>query len=277
MSSKRFRNVCLQHYKLDPAWYYSAPGVFWDAMLKLTEVDLELLSDYDMLMMVEKGIRGGISMITTTYAKAVNKYMKKYQSSPQADYIAYLFLISLFTIICICCLFHLWYFVLATFCLCGLLNLLFLNKKPHQINIPKNSDYITYFDANNLYCWAMSKKLPTHGFRWMNDEELENWRNLPCIIEVDMNYPENLHDLHNDYPLAPERIGAIEVDKLIPNLPNKKKYVIHHEALKLELGLEVTNVHRGITFYESAWLKPYIDLKTQLRTKATDNFEKNFF
>ena len=126
----------------------------------------------------------------------------------------------------------------------------------------------------------MSKKLPTHGFRWMNPEELENWRDIPCTVEVDITYPQYLHDLHNDYPLAPERIGAIEVDKLIPNLRNKKKYVIHHEVLKqcLELGLEIIKVHSGITFYDSAWLKPYISLNTQLRIpKATDDFEKNFF
>ena len=274
---ENFRDVCLQHYKLDPAWYYSAPGLSWDAMLKLTGIDLELLSDYDMLLMVEKG-GGGISTITTRYAKADNKYMKKYQSSREEDYIAYLVFLSLFVIICICGLLHLWYFSLVTLCLCCLLQLLFLNHKP-QIHSLKNSSYITYFDANNLYGWAMSKKLPTHGFRWMNEEEHENWRDMPCIVEVDLTYPHHLHELNNDYPLAPKRIGAIEVDKLIPNLRNKKNYVVHHEPLKqcLELGLEITKVHRGITFYESAWLKPYIDLNTELRTKATDDLEKNFF
>ena len=101
----------------------------------------------------------------------------------------------------------------------------------------------------------MSKKLPTHGFRWMTDKELENWQNTQ------------------------ERLGAIDVDKLVPNLRNKVKDVIHHQALKqcMELRLEVTRIHRGITFEESEWLKPYIDLNTELLTKATDNFEKSFF
>ena len=107
---KNFRDVCQQHYKLDPVWYFSAPGLSWDAMLKLTGVDLELLSDYDMLLMVEKGIRGGISMITTRYAKADNKYMKKYQQSREVDFVAYLVFLSLFAIVCICGLLHLWYF-----------------------------------------------------------------------------------------------------------------------------------------------------------------------
>ena len=116
----------------------------------------------------------------------------------------------------------------------------------------------------------MCKKLPTHGFRWMTEKELKNWRNLPCILEVDLHYPDHLHDLHNDYPLAPERLDAGCVDKLMPNLRDKEKYVIHHQALKqcVELGLEVTKIHRGITFEESEWLKPYIDLNTKLRTKA---------
>ena len=76
------------------------------------------------------------------------------------------------------------------------------------------------------------KLLPTHGFRWMNDSELTDWENHPSILVVDLEYPENLHDLHNDYPLAPERIRVGKVDKLINNLNHKTNYVIHHETLK---------------------------------------------
>ena len=110
----------------------------------------------------------------------------------------------------------------------------------------------------------------------MNEEELEGWRSISCILEVDLKYPESLHDLHNDYPLA---FTINKVDKLIPNLRNKKKYVIHYENLKLyeRLGLKITKIHRGIKFEESAWLKEYIDLNTELRTKAKNNFEKDFF
>jgi hypothetical protein len=72
---ENFRDVCIKHYKLDPAWYYTSPGLAWDAMLKLTDVKLELLSDYDMLLMVKHGIRGGISTISHRYAHANNKYM----------------------------------------------------------------------------------------------------------------------------------------------------------------------------------------------------------
>ena len=118
------------------------------------------------------------------------------------------------------------------------------------------STFITYLDANNLYRWGMSKPLPTGGFRWMSDTELENWEDYPCMLSVDLEYPKHLHDKHNNYPLAPEVLKINGVNKLMPNLRNKTKYVVYHEMLKLyeRLGLKITKIHRGITFYESAWL-----------------------
>ena len=128
----------------------------------------------------------------------------------------------------------------------------------------KPSKYIIYLDANNLHGWAMSKPLPTHGFKWMNEEELEDWRSFSCILEVDLEYPESLHDPHNDYPLAPETVTVNNVEKLIPNLRNKNKYVVYYENLKLyeHLGLKITKIHRGIRFEESAWLKEYKNINT---------------
>jgi len=222
---ENFRDVCMSHYKLDPAWYYTSPGLAWDAALKMTQVKLELLSDPDMLLMIENGIRGGISTISHRYSKANNKYMgDKYD--------------------------------------------------PNQ-----PSKFITYLDANNLYGWAMSKALPTHGFKWMNESELTNWKNLSCILEVDLEYPTELHDLHNCYPLAPEKIKIGNVQKLTPNLNNKTNYVVHYENLKLyeSLGLKIAKIHRGIIFEESPWLKKYIDLNTKLRSQAKSDFDKDFF
>ena len=175
---ENFRDICIKNYKLDPAHYYTAPGLAWDAALKVTEVKLELLSDMDMLLMVEKGIRGGVSMISDRYGKANDKYMGDR----------------------------------------------FDDKEP--------SKYITYLDANNLYGWAMSKPLPTHGFKWMKVSELETWENHSCIQVVDLKYPKSLHDLHSDYPLAPEQIEVNKVPKFIPNLGDKKKYILHYENLK---------------------------------------------
>ena len=125
----------------------------------------------------------------------------------------------------------------------------------------------------------MSKPLPTHGFKWMKDSELNIWEKTPCILEVDLEYPKELHDLHNDYPLAPERVKVNKTEKLMPNLWGKKNYVIHYENLKqcLKLGLKISNIHRGIKFKESQWLKKYIALNTDLRTRARNEFEKDFF
>ena len=117
----------------------------------------------------------------------------------------------------------------------------------------------------------------------MKESEFQNWNRLcdgeGCILEVDLEYHKNLHDTHNEYPLAPERLRINKVDKLIPNLNNKVKYVLHHKSLKqyLDLGLKLTKIHRGVKFNERAWLKDYIQLNTNLRTKGTTDFEKDFF
>ena len=147
---ENFTDICIKNYNLDPAHYYTVPGLAWDVALKATKVELELLTDMDMLLMVEKGIRGGVSMISNRYGKADNKYMGDW----------------------------------------------FDDKEP--------SKYITYLDANTLYGWAMSKPLPTHGFEWMEKSEWETWELHSCILEVDLEYPKSLRDLHSDYPLAPK-------------------------------------------------------------------------
>ena len=117
----------------------------------------------------------------------------------------------------------------------------------------------------------MSKQLPTSGFKWMTDDEPVDWKHLSCILEVDLEYLEDLHDLHNDYPLATECVKIGNVEKLIPNLNNKTHYVVHYENLKLYeiLGLKIMKIHKVIKFEESAWLKEYINLNTKLRIEAT--------
>ena len=230
---ENFRDLCLKNYGLDPVYYYTTPGLAWDACLKMTNIQLELLSDVNMLLMFEKGIRGGISIISNRYGKANNKYMKKF------------------------------------------------NKK-------KLNKFLMYLDANNLYGWAMSQKLPTHGFKWLSSGEMEKlfnnqivqvWEKIPCILEVDLEYPKKLHDLHNDYPLCPERVKCGNVEKLIPNLRDKKNYVIHYKNLIqcLKLGMKLKKIHRGIRFVESEFMKSYINTNAKLRAQAKNNFEKDFF
>ena len=93
----------------------------------------------------------------------------------------------------------------------------------------KDSKFISYLHAKNFYGWAMSKQLPTSGFQWMTDHELDDWKHLCCFLEIDLEYPEDLNDLHNDYPRAPHRFKIVNIDKLIQNLHNKTNYVVHYE------------------------------------------------
>ena len=116
----------------------------------------------------------------------------------------------------------------------------------------------------------------------MTDNELDDWKHLSCFHEVDLEYPADLHNLHNDYPLVPERIKIRNVEKLITNLNNKTNYVVHYENLKLyeSLGLKITKIHWGIKFEERSWLEEYINLNTKLRIEAKqsgNNFEVDFF
>ena len=249
---ENFRKTCLEYYKLDPCHYFTSPGLSWDAMLKMTDIKLELMTDVDMFQFIEKGLRGGISYIANRYGKANNKYMKDYKKD-------------------------------------------------------KPSKYIMYLDANNLYGWAMSQYLPTGGFKWLKQNKIDNLdikkydkeNKKGIILEVDLEYPEKLHDLHNDYPLAPEKVKVTDnmlsnyckkiadkynistglVYKLIPTLSKKEKYVLHYRNLQLyiDLGLKLTKIHRVLEFDQSPWLKQYIDYNTEKRKNAKNDFEKDFF
>jgi len=121
-----------------------------------------------------------------------------------------------------------------------------------------------------------SQQLQNELLKWLQISPEEG---IGCILEVDLEYPKELHNLHNDLPLAPERVVVNKVEKLIPTLSDKKNCVLQYSNLKqyLEMGLKLTKFHRGISFNEEAWFKPYIELNTQLRTKATNDFEKYFF
>jgi len=158
------------------------------------------------------------------------------------------------------------------------------NKYMKTFDPTQGSKFIQYLYANNLYDWTMPQPLPLNNFEWMTENGLSNWRQFSDqegkggILEVDLEHPKELHDLHNDLPLAPERVVVNKVVKLIPTLGDKKNYVLHYGNLKqyLEMGLKLSKIRRGVSFNEEARLKPYIELNTQLRTKATNDFEKYF-
>ena len=143
----------------------------------------------------------------------------------------------------------------------------------------KKSTFLAYLDANSLYGWAMIQPLPVGEFEWMGQEELKNWEKYPCVLEVDLEYPEELHDLRNDYLLAPESLEIGKVKKLVHNLKNKEKYILRYVNLKqyLNLGMRLLRVRRGIRFKEKAWMKSYVEKNTALRMKVKNSFEKDFF
>ena len=191
---ENFRDRCINTYELDPAHFLSSPRLGWQACLKKTNMKLELLTDNDMLIMEEKGIRGGVCNATLKYAEANNKYMKDYDE-----------------------------------------------------NIA--SSFLQYIDANNLCGWAMSEKLP----------------------KIFISYIVIYHSYQKERKLI--NVVSLLILCII------KKHIIHIRALKQALnhGLKLTKVHRVISFRQEAWLKPYIDMNTKLRTEAKNEFEKDFF
>ena len=152
----------------------------------------------------------------------------------------------------------------------------------------KESSYIQDLDANNLYGWAMSQKLPVNNFNWVKNKSKIDERFIKnydedsdkgYIFEVDVEYPRRLHDLHSDLPFLPERMKIDKSKKLVCNLRNKKNYVVHIKSLEkaLHYGLKLEKVHRVIEFNQEAWLKPYNDMNTELRKVASNDFEKDFY
>ena len=144
-------------------------------------------------------------------------------------------------------------------------------------NYDKNneSSYVEYLDANNLYGWAMSQKLPVKDFIKAYDEN----SNTGYFLEVDIDCPKELFNFHKDLPFLPERKKVEKLEKLNCSIEDKEKYITHIRALKeaLNHGLKLKEVLRVIKFKQKAWLKPYIDINTELRKKAQNDFEKDFF
>ena len=141
-----------------------------------------------------------------------------------------------------------------------------------------------YLDANNLYGWVISKKLPINGFKWENDLSVFNENliknydensDVGYFLEVDIEYPKHLWSSHKDLPFLPERKNLGKVEKLVCSMEDKEKYVIHIRALKQTLnhGLVLKDVRRVIKFNQEAWLKPYVDMNTKLITEAKNEFE----
>jgi hypothetical protein len=250
---ENFRKLCLTHYKLDPANYLTAASLAWDAMLLKTKVELDLISNVEILDMFERSKRGGLTFVgSKRYAKANNKHMGEHYDKT------------------------------------------------------KESSYITYVDANNLYGWAMVEPLPYKDIKFVKNITLEDILKTPddndigYMVETDLEFPNELHGYFKQFPPCPETLkpnvewfsdyqkdlmestnSKPNSEKLIPHLMKHENYVLHFRNLKFiyNLGVKVT-VKRVISFKQSPWMKDYILNNNKLRTEAkknNDDFLVNLF
>ncbi|MBV2113503.1 MAG: hypothetical protein KUF82_21330, partial [Candidatus Thiodiazotropha sp. (ex Ctena orbiculata)] len=224
-----------------------------------------------MLLMIENGIRGGFSgVLGLRHVKAFNKYTPNYHSNGNR--------------------------ILDDNEMKECLEAL---RRGEDLNDFLTEKYLLYLDANNLYGWAMSQKLPTKDFKWESNPDyyLHIPKGRGCIIECYLEYPNDCKFKTMKYPLAPEKMKINENDlsdyqinllgdkplgkeeKLLLTFYDKKKYVIHYSILKeyIKLGMKVKKVHRTISFEESDWLKKYINFNTEQRKNSKSNFEKDLW
>ena len=162
------------------------------------------------------------------------------------------------------------------------------NKYMKNYDENEESSFLEYLDANNLYGWAMSEPLPVNGFDWMKDlpkrdehfiKNYDEDSDKGYVLDADVKYPKNLHDLHSDLPFLPKRMKIDKCNMLVCNLYDKKSYVVHIRSLKqaLNYGLILKKVHRVMQFNQEAWLKPYIDMNTELRKQSKNDFQRDFY
>ena len=221
-------DTCLKFYKLDPCHCFSSPGLSWDTMLKMTGVRLKKISDIDMYLIIEKGLRGGISNIAKRHSEANNKCMKNY-------------------------------------------------------DLTKPSVCIPHLDMNNSCGCGMSDYLPYGRLKWLKNVDnfdvnsISEKSPIGYIFKVDLEYPNELHAFHNDYPLAPEKLAIPcdmlsdlckkitdkygikigDVTKLIPNLGDKTNYVFHYN----------NKIYRVLKFNQTEWMKKYLSSQVHIKKK----------
>jgi len=232
-----FRKKCMETYQLDVCQFFSLPGYTWQAMLKYCKVELELLTDIDQILFLERSIRGGITQCISRHANGNNIQMAKYEA----------------------------------------------NESPVTI---------LYIDSNNLYGWALCEPMPYSSFTWLNETDFDQFtpENILAIPEdgdtgyffqVDLHYPEEIHDLHDDLPFCPEKKKTLngKVKKLLCTLEDKQDYVLHYRMLQLCLkhGLQLAKITKILKFRQMSFLRPYIELNTSLRQKSTNDFDKNLY
>lgn len=261
---EKFRTSMLESHKLEPLYYYSLPGLTWDAMLKHTEIKIDLLYDLEMHLMIEQGIHGGVSFISHRHGKANNKYMKEgYNPKEDSSYLLYIDAVNLYSV--------------------GMMSA--LGYKDHKWKDP-NTIKIHKSHAKNL-----------ETVRKMVECADKTQDHSGYILEYDLDCPDKIHDEQNLFPMLAEYVNikkenysdyqktclgdgkTSKISKLIPTVRHKKKYVSDVRLLygAMRQGFKLKRIHRIIEFTQRDWMKPYIELNTSLRAKAKTKFEKNFF
>lgn len=256
---ENFRDVTLREFQLDPAHFYSAPGLSWSAMLKMTGVELELLTDIDMLNFVSRGQRGGISFIGHRYAEANNPHVANYDPEKPLSYIQLLDANNLYG----------W----AMSQPLPKSGFRFLNDREIQkLDILAQPD-----DGPKGWLLSVDLKYPKALGKSHNDFPLAPEKKH---IPNDQLSPYAKQLWLQQHPSKSGKItGRIKQEKLITDLSDKENYVLHYRNLKLyvNLGIKIRAIHKVLEFDQDTWLKPYIDFNTKKRQEAQTQFEKNFY
>ena len=248
---ENFRKVCQERYGLDPAHYYSAPGLSWDALVKKTGVELELLTDLDMHLMIERGMRGGISMVSKRYAKANNPRVEGYDPDQSKNYITHLDANNLYG----------W-----------AMSLLLPKKNFHWKRVMPTEEQIMKMKWNSKKGWILEVDLEytAHLHDFHND--------YPLAPEEKTIKPEQMSE-YQQLLLADLDSTMPKTEKLVLTLEDKEKYVTHYSNLQFYLrqGMRLKKVHRVIEFDQEPWMEPYIRMNTEFRKKARSDFETDFY
>lgn len=249
---ENFRNLCLNTYGLDAAHFYTAPGLAWQAALKMTGVQLELLTDPDMHLFVEKGLRGGIAMISQRYANANNPYLSDYDPCQPSNYLMYLDANNLYG----------WAMSqsLPTHDFCWL--------TPDEMKMI--DVHSMPLDGNTGYVFDVDLKYPME----LHDDHSD----YPLAPESFQIKPEMLSPYQKEL-LLKLKMKESTSTKLVPNLFDTRTMLSTTEIYNstLHWGMRLAKVHRVLSFKQSPWLKAYIDFNTSKRKNANNEFEKDFF
>jgi hypothetical protein len=251
---EQFRQTTRKYYDLDPSHYYSSPGLSWDAMLKLTKVELELLTDPDILYFFMEGINGGLAFISKRYVKDNNKYMINFDKSQESSYIVPVDANNQYGC------------AMSKHLPCGKFQWCLSNE------IQELQKKIMEIPDDNLKGYTLQV-----GLEYPKDLH-DSHNNFPFFPEHKVIDSTMLSDYQKR--LMDKQLGnTAKAPKLIASLEDKNKIVIDYRNLKqaLKYGLRIKKIYKVLKYDQKTWLKPYIDMNTLLRQNAKSIFEQNFF